>query len=78
MPNANYAKKGDWNVICDRCGYKYKASQCQWEYRFGKKTFFVCNKCYEEQNPMDFLKSVPDPQKVPIVRPRPEPIFIED
>jgi hypothetical protein len=74
MPNANFAKKGDWNVICDRCGFKFKASKCRMEW----DNLFVCSKCWEIRHPQDFLKSVPDPQTIPVSRPRPKDIFVPD
>lgn len=60
---------GDWNVYCDRCGFKYPRSQCEFEYVFGQRTLLVCKKiCFEEQHPQDFLRGIPDRQYVPDVR----------
>ena len=42
---------GDWAVICDRCGFKFKASQLKQEWT----GLMVCTKCYEERHPQDFL-----------------------
>lgn len=55
---------GDWAVICDRCGFKFKASQLKQEWT----GLMVCTKCYEERHPQDFLQSVPDQQSVPWTR----------
>jgi hypothetical protein len=56
---------GDWNAICDRCGFKFKASEL-------KKTWdnlYVCEKDWELRHPQDFLKSRRDDQAVPWTRP---------
>jgi hypothetical protein len=74
MGHANYYKHGDYNVICDICGFKYKASDCrmQWD------NLLACRECYEERNPQDFVKGIRDYQKVSIPRPDVEPRFITE
>jgi hypothetical protein len=72
--HANYLKKGDFNRICDRCSFKYKASKTMREW----DNLIVCKKCFELRQPQDFIKAVPDPQIVPDPRPRPTPIFVPD
>jgi hypothetical protein len=71
--SSNRLKKFDWNAICDRCGFKFKASKLQKEW----DNLYVCRQCYEERHPQDFLKAVKDPQKVPIVRPDPPDYFVD-
>lgn len=59
--STQYYKPGDWNAICDRCGFQYKASQL-------KKTWdglMVCSKDWEPRQPQDFVKGVKDNQAVP-------------
>ena len=58
-------KKGDWNAVCDVCGFEFKASQLRrrWD------NFMVCKDDFEERHPQDFLKSKPDNQSVPWTRP---------
>jgi hypothetical protein len=73
MGKQNRLRKGDWNAICDRCGFKYKASDLSMEW----DNLFVCHKCYEDRHPQDFLKAVKDSQRVPIVRPEPKDIFAD-
>ena len=66
MGSADYYKKGDWNVICDQCGRKRKASECRltWE------NYFVCaDTCWQPRHPQDFVHSIADRQTVPIARP---------
>lgn len=70
MSNTYYAP-GDWNVICDRCGFKYKASQLRetWD---GLR---VCSKDWEPRQPQDYVRGVRDNQAVPWTRPRPGDVF---
>jgi len=56
-----YYKKGDYNLICDRTGFKIKASQAkkQWDGLLVKKSV------WEARHPQDFIRSKPDHQSVP-------------
>ena len=66
MGRADYFKLGDWNVQCDRCGTKRKASEC----RYTQDELFVCaDTCWEPRHPQDFVVGIPDNQSVPIARP---------
>lgn len=67
MGKRDYYKDGDYNVQCDRCGAKFKASECAMEW----DNLFVCKaNCWEPRHPQDFLKGIPDDQRVPVARPR--------
>lgn len=62
-----YLQLGSWNVICDRCGFQYKAEQLKEEWTGA----IVCrgpgtNDCWEPRNQQDY------------VRPRPEETSIQD
>jgi hypothetical protein len=61
----NYYKSGDWNLICDVCSSKIKASKSKhrWD------GFIVCPSCYEQRHPQDFVKSRQDKITVPYIRP---------
>ncbi len=61
-------KKGDWNAICDVCGFKFKASQLRkrWD---GMR---VCQADWEPRHPQDSLKGRPDRQSVAWTRPEAE------
>jgi len=61
----NEYKQGDWNAICDVCGFKYKASQLRrrWD------GFMVCKDDYETRHEQDFLEAKTDDQSVPWNRP---------
>lgn len=64
-------KHGDYNVICDMTGFKVKASETRmmWD---GKR---VWKKVWEEQHPLDFVRSVVDDQSVPDPRSEPANVF---
>jgi hypothetical protein len=60
----NYYKPGDWNAICDRCGFKFKASQLKEDWQ-GLR---VCAEDFETRHPMDFLRVKEDKIGVPWTR----------
>jgi hypothetical protein len=73
MGKRDYYKKGDFNVTCDRCGVKFKASECRMEW----DNLFVCKAyCWERRQPQDFVRGRYDDQTVPISRPPGEARFI--
>lgn len=67
----NYVS-GDWNIICDVCSLKLKASKTKqrWD------GFRVCPDCFETRHPMDFIKARNDKISVPFVRPQPTDSFV--
>lgn len=65
MGNADYYAHGQWNAICDRCGFKFKSSQIRKEWN-GLRT---CRACWEPRHPLDFVRGKPDSQTVPWSRP---------
>jgi hypothetical protein len=69
----NWLKLGDWNVICDSCGRKYKASTMRkrWD------GLLVCKEDYEVKHPQLSLKVRGDKQQVPIPRPEATDQFLE-
>jgi len=66
----NYVS-GDWNVICDVCAVKTKASKTKkrWD------GFQVCPECFETRHPQDFIRARNDKISVPFTRPQPEDTF---
>ena len=70
-PN-DYLKLGDWNALCDVCGFKFKASQLRrrWD------NYMVCSADFEERQPQDLIRLKPDRQAVPWARPVPEDQFV--
>lgn len=71
---SSYYKRGDYNVICDISGFKYKRSECQktWD------GFIVHRKYFERRHPQDFVKASHDRQAVPEARPPGEDVFVTD
>lgn len=74
MHNANYLKKGCWNVICMVCSFKYKSDKIRrrWD------NLLVCPKCFELRHPQDFLKAVEDKQEVVFSNPRAPIVYLPD
>ena len=64
MADQNNLKLGDWNAICDVCGFKYKAS----DLRMRWDNLYVCKDDFELRHPSDFFKGFPDNQTVPWAR----------
>jgi hypothetical protein len=69
----NWLKLGDYNVICDSCGRKYKASTMRkrWD------GLLVCKEDYEIKHPQLSMKVRGDKQTVPIPRPEAADQFLE-
>lgn len=69
----NYYSPGTWNIICDSCGKKMKASHAKhrWD------GFIVCNECFEYRHPQDLIRTKADKQSVPFSRPKQEEVFTE-
>ena len=70
--NDLYYIPGSWNVICDSCGKKIKASEAKqrWD------GLIVCPLDFEMRQPQDFVKARADKITVPFTRPRPEDLFV--
>lgn len=65
---------GKWNVICDRCGRKYKNDEVTREWT----GLIVCkDRCFEVRHPQDFVRSRPDDQRVEFTRPEPTDQFVD-
>lgn len=66
---------GQFNVICDRCGFKFKSRQLRREWN-GLRTCSgaATNNCWEPRHPQDFVRGKKDRQAPPWVRPEAEDI----
>lgn len=64
--------QGDHNVICDRCGFKVKASTTRKEWN-GLR---VCERHWEARHPQDKLRGQVDNQSVHDPRPEQTDTFI--
>ena len=69
---STYYKSGDWNLICDICSKKIKASvsKHRWD------GYITCPECWEPRHSLDFIKVHPDKQYVPFSRPRGSDVFV--
>ena len=63
--NQNTLYNGQWNVICDVCGFKFKSNDIhdRWD------GLQVCRDDWEARHPMDFQRGFKDDQSVPYTRP---------
>lgn len=63
----NHLITGDYNVLCDSCGRKFKASQIKkrWD------GLMVCSEDYEIRHESDFLRVQKEKISVPFSRPYP-------
>ena len=69
----NYYVAGQWNCICDRCGFKRKSGDMSktWE------GWMVCtDTCWEPKHPQLFVKGVPDNIVPPWTRPEAPDRFV--
>jgi hypothetical protein len=57
--------KGDYWMVCDRCGFDYRRSQMRetWDH------LWVCRDCWEPKHPQLTIKAKKDDQRVPVARP---------
>ena len=64
-------KKGQWNAICDACGFEFKSSELQkrWD------GLMVCSKDFEHDHPQKYLRVREDSSSVPWVRNEPADTF---
>lgn len=56
---------GNYNVLCDVCGFKMKASEVRrrWD------GAIVCKEDWEQRHPLDFYTTRNDVHKLPFTRP---------
>lgn len=64
---------GDWNAICDSCGFTFLASELRQKY----DNAFVCSGCWEPRHPQELLRTRKDKITVSYSRPEAEDIFVE-
>lgn len=74
----NWFTSGEWNALCDVCGFKRKASELQarWD------GLMVCaptikSGCWEMRHPQELIRPLPDSAPLPWTRPEPADIFID-
>lgn len=64
---------GDYYVICDVCGFRYRAR----ETRMRWDNLRVCDADFETRHPQDFVKGKRDKQRVDNARPEPPDTFLD-
>lgn len=69
----DWYKAGDWNAICDICGFRFKASRLQKNW----KGLMVCEADWETRHPQEFLRVRKEKISVPWTRPEGEDQFLE-
>lgn len=72
MGQADYFLLGANNVICDRCGFKYKSTQVRKEWT----GLIVCKKCWDPRHPQDKVRAVKDDQSPSVNRPEATDTFL--
>jgi hypothetical protein len=68
----NYLVLGDWNAVCDRCGFRHKASALRKEWT----GLMVCDRCWEPKHPQLMIRVPEEHSSVPWSRPEPTDVFI--
>lgn len=68
----SYVKWGDWNAVCESCGFRFKASELKkrWD---GK---MVCHLDWETRHPQDLIKIPKEDTSVPWTSPEPADTFV--
>jgi len=67
-------KLGQWNAICDVCGFKLKSGKMRkrWD------DLYVCDEDWEPRHPLDFMRAPPNKEKpIPWSRPEVYPVYVE-
>lgn len=70
----SHAHKGDWNAICDVCGFKFKASRLKerWD------GLMVCKEDFEVRHSSDYYRApIGEESKVPWTRPSPADSLVD-
>ena len=74
MGQADFLRVGDYNSICDVCGRKFKFSRLRQKW----DNTWACEQDWEPRQPQDYLRGIPDNMSVPLSRPDPPNLFIQD
>lgn len=72
--SGTYYEPGGYNIICDRTGYKIKASRSRTEWNGSR----VRAESWEPRHPQDLIRSIPDHQDVADPNPEPTDTFLGD
>lgn len=69
----SYLKFGDWNAVCDVCGFEFKASELKERWDGAR----VCDKDWETRHISDLYRYTSHEKAPPWTRPEPEDNFID-
>ena len=69
----DYYKPGDWNAICDICGFRFKASELAKNW----KNEYVCKADWEPRHPQTYIRVPTENIAVPWSRPEGEDVYID-
>lgn len=72
LGSKDYLRIGDYHAICDRCGFKFFASELRREWQ----GYMVCATCFEPRHPQDTIRVPRDDQSVSWSRPEPTDVEI--
>lgn len=63
---------GQWNALCDVCGFKHKSGELRkrWD------GLMVCDKDWEQRHPQDLLRVKSEKIAPPWVRTDPPPVYV--
>ena len=72
MGSRDYFKHGEWNCICDVCGFKRKSGEMKtrWD------GIMTCGECWEPRQPQDFVRGIADSPDLPFTRPEGPDVFV--
>jgi hypothetical protein len=72
MGRSDFWKPGQYNTICDICGFKYKNGDLRkrWD------GLMVCPNDWNPRQPQDFVRGIADPQPPPWTRPEGQDTFV--
>lgn len=73
--NNHNTKVGSSNCICQRCGLKFPVERIVKEWTGLWVCDSLANGCYEERNPQDFVRSLPEKMYVYPALPDPDTAF---
>jgi hypothetical protein len=69
----NYLVLGQYNCICDRCGFEFKSGQLRKEWT----GLMVCDGCWEPRHPQDLIRVPKEEIAPPWTRPEPAEVFVD-
>jgi hypothetical protein len=72
MGHADHFRLGTWAGRCQECAEKFYFSELRkrWD------GFWVCRRCFENRQPQDFIRGMPDRSAVPASTSNPPWIFV--